>query len=87
MKELYLYYDFFPKNKIEEIHSFSDKQIAYFNTFIENMNEGISYYKNLFTEFRHQFEDVKDDIIAELENMEYELAILIKPCKRYIKVG
>ncbi len=86
MKELYLYYDYL-KNKIEEIQTpFSDKQIAYFNTFIENMNEGISYYKNLFTEFRHQFEDVKDDIIAELENMEYELAILIKPMQ-VIKVG
>ncbi|MBK8944936.1 MAG: hypothetical protein IPM32_06630 [Ignavibacteriae bacterium] len=79
LKELHLYYDYL-KNKIEEIETpFTDKQIAYFNNFIENMNEGISYYKNLFEEYKHKFEDIKDDFIVEIENIEFELANLMKP--------
>ncbi len=79
MKELHLYYDYL-KNKIEEIDTpFTEKQIAYFNNFIENMNDGIAYYKNLYEELTHKFEDVKDDFLVELENIEFELANLIKP--------
>ncbi|MCB9258114.1 MAG: hypothetical protein H6612_02080 [Ignavibacteriales bacterium] len=79
MKELNLYYDYL-KNKIEEVETpFSEKQIAYFNKFVDNLNEGIGYYKNLFEDVKHKFEDVREDFLVELENIEFELANLIKP--------
>ena len=79
MKELTLYYDYL-KDMIDEIETpFTDKQIAYFNKFIENMNDGINYYKQLFSEVKHKFEDVKEDFLIELENIEFELNNLINP--------
>ena len=79
LKELALYYDYL-KKKIEEVESpFTEKQIVYFNKFVENMNDGISYYKNLFEEVKHKFNDFREDFIVELESMEFELANLIKP--------
>ncbi|MCB0731047.1 MAG: hypothetical protein KDC88_08445, partial [Ignavibacteriae bacterium] len=72
-------YDYL-KNKIEEVETpFSEKQIAYFNKFVDNLNEGIGYYKNLFEDVKHKFEDVREDFLVELENIEFELANLIKP--------
>jgi hypothetical protein len=77
IKELTLYYDYL-KNMIEEIETpLTDKQLDYFNKFIDNMNQGISYYKKLFDEFRHKFDDFKGDFILELENIEYELNNLL----------
>ena len=86
VKELALYYDYL-KNKIEEIETpFTDKQIAYFNKFIENMNDGISYYKQLFEEVKHKFADVKEDFLLELESIEFELNNLINPVTM-VKIG
>lgn len=79
MKELTLYYDYL-KNKIEEIETpFTEKQIKYFNNFVNNMNEGIEYYKELFEEAKHKIDDIKDDFIIELEKMEQELNNLLNP--------
>ncbi len=79
MKELSLYFDYL-KNRIDEIETpFTDKQIAYFNKFVNNMNEGISYYKQLFSDVKHMFEDAKEDLFIELETFEFELNNLINP--------
>ncbi len=70
------------KDMIDEIETpFTDKQIAYFNKFVENMNDGINYYKQLFEEVKHKFEDVKEDFLIELESIEFELNNLINPVK------
>ena len=79
MKELNLYYDYL-KDMISDIETpFTDKQIVYFNKFVDNMNEGINYYRQLFEEVKHKFEDVKDDFLVELEQIEFELNNLINP--------
>ncbi len=81
MKELALYYDYL-KNKIDEIDTpFTDKQIAYFNKFVDNMTDGINYYKQLFEEAKDKFGNVKDDFLTELENIEFEINNLINPVK------
>lgn len=81
MKELTLYYDYL-KERIEEIETpFTDKQIAYFNKFVNNMNDGISYYKELFSDVKLKFEDVKVDFVSELESIEFELNNLINPVR------
>ena len=75
------------KNKIDEIETpFTDKQIAYFNKFVVNMNEGINYYKNLFEDVKHIFEDVKDDFLVELENIEKSINELLIPESSLVKV-
>lgn len=86
VKELSLYYDYL-KDRINEIETpFTDKQIAYFNKFIANMNDGISYYKQMFEDVKHKFADVKDDFLTELESIEFELNNLINPVTM-VKIG
>jgi len=81
IKELSLYYDYL-KNRIDEIETpFTDKQIAYFNKFIENMNDGINYYKSLFSDVKNKFEDLQEDLLNELEKIEFELNNLVKPAQ------
>ncbi|MCB0746477.1 MAG: hypothetical protein KDC90_03355 [Ignavibacteriae bacterium] len=81
MKELALYMDYL-KKRIEEINTpFTDKQVAYFNKFIANMNEGINYYKELFSDVKIKFEDAKADVLNELEIIEFELVNLLAPLK------
>jgi hypothetical protein len=86
IKELGLYYDYL-KNRIEEIETpLSEKQIAYFNKFVNNMNDGIDYYKILFEEVMHKFEDVKEDFHVELEAFEKAVSDLLQPQLEIAKV-
>ena len=36
------------------------------------MNQGISYYKTLFTDFKNKIEDVKHNAISDLEDLKKE---------------
>jgi hypothetical protein len=79
IKEISLYFDYL-KNKIDEIETpFTEKQIAYFNKFVDNMNDGINYYKQLTSEVKDKFEGIKEDFVAELELIEIELNRLLTP--------
>jgi hypothetical protein len=67
VKELTLYLDYL-KNKISETAvSMNDKQEKYFETFIKNLNDGINYYDNLFTELKGVFAETKSKIQSDLE--------------------
>ncbi|MDX5584079.1 MAG: hypothetical protein QNK20_03990 [Aureibaculum sp.] len=67
IKELNIYIDFL-KNKLDEVKfSLDKKQEKYFTGFTENLNDGISYYQNLFSNLKDTFEDVKSSILIELE--------------------
>lgn len=67
VKELNLYLDYL-KNKIEETKlSITNQQIKYYAKFADNLNQGISYYQNLFSEIKHAFTDSKDKIINDLQ--------------------
>jgi hypothetical protein len=86
MKELSLYFDYL-KNRIEEIETpLTEKQIAYFNKFINNMSDGIDYYKSLFEEVKHIFEDIREDFLFELEAIEKSVNNLLLPQPALVKV-
>ena len=67
VKELNLYLDYL-SNKIEEAtESMSAKQEKYLITFSKNLNEGIEYYANLFSDLKGKFETTKNNILSDLE--------------------
>ena len=76
MKELNLYMDYL-KNKLEEAKKdWNKKQEKYFNRFLENMNDGIVYYTNMFDELKDKYEQTKDETLASLEKTKRKLAEL-----------
>lgn len=73
LKELTLYISYL-KRLIEENGTIiSDKQDKYFETFSNNLTEGIEYYKNLYTTYKEKYEHFKEDFLDELENLALEL--------------
>jgi len=76
IKELNIYIDFL-KNKFEETKGSLDrKQEKYFSTFTTNLNEGISYYHNLFDTAKDAFDEAKSTIFNELELSKNKLQLL-----------
>lgn len=67
VKELGIYIEYL-KNKIEDSRfSMNKKQERYLFTFINNLNAGIAYYHDLFTNSNESFASSKATILAELE--------------------
>jgi len=67
INELNIYIDFL-KNKFEEARlMMSAKQEKYLNTFVKNLNEGITYYHQLFSDLQDQSHAVKSIILNDLE--------------------
>jgi len=78
IKELKMYVDHL-KEKVEELQkSHSEKQAQYLNNFISNLNEGITYYKDLFAEMKIKVHEIKAEIINELELLENEILSINK---------
>jgi hypothetical protein len=76
IKELALYIDYL-KEKIEEASQpFTDKQKKYFEIFMQNMNDGIDYYKDLFSNVKVNFENTKSNLLDELAELEKELGVI-----------
>ncbi|AUP79103.1 hypothetical protein [Flavivirga eckloniae] len=76
IKELHIYIDYL-KNKLEELKkSVTKKEEKYLLTFTNNMKEGISYYKNMFCELKHTFEDIKEVVMNELDKSEVTLSLI-----------
>jgi len=73
IKELKMYTDYL-ENKLGQFDHDSDKkQVSYYHTFRENMQEGISYYKQLFTKYEGRLKEMKDDVFNQLENFSRKL--------------
>ena len=73
IKELNIYIEFL-KNKLEEAKiAFNKKEEKYLLVFINNMKSGVSYYKNLFGNMKQTFEDIKIDVLNELDKSELTL--------------
>ncbi len=85
IKELNIYIDFL-KNKLEETKGALDKkQVRYFSTFTANLNDGVSYYQNLFGNIKDNFKDAKTAIFNELELSKNKLQLIsvdIENCKK-----
>ena len=76
IKELNIYIDYL-NNKIEEARdSMSVKQEKYLTNFANNLNEGITYYHQLFVEVKHKYEDTKKSILVELATSKKALNLL-----------
>jgi len=68
IKELQVYIAYLG-NKIEETKlSMSDKHNKYYLTFVNNLKEGINYYKKLFAEMGETFEEKRSGILIELDD-------------------
>ncbi len=73
MKELKMYIDYL-KNKMDETaRPWSEKQEEYFTTFVENLDKGIKYYKELFANVKINLQDKKAKLISDLEKFELQL--------------
>lgn len=76
INELKMYIDYL-KDKIGDTPvPLSEKQEEYFLTFKNNINEGIEYYKQLFTTAKAKFEDFKTNILSDLEILEDKLNMM-----------
>ena len=73
VKELDMYVDYLRKTVEESLKPLREKQIKYFRSFQNNLQQGINYYKNLFSTVIEESKSVKDKLIAELEKLEKEL--------------
>jgi hypothetical protein len=78
VKELKMYIDYLGTRIEDTIKPISDKQKKHFETFQENLNKGVEYYKELFQKCKTQLEDStsKNNLMADLEKMKLELLAL-----------
>lgn len=76
INEINIYIDYL-KDKFEEAkEDITAKQEKYFLTFASNLNDGIQYYNNLFTDFKDKFTETKSDILRDLEDCKEALDLL-----------
>jgi hypothetical protein len=76
VKELFIYIEYL-KEKIEAAKKeMTKKEKKYLLTFIANMQTGITYYKTMFTQLQHSFEEAKQEILQILDNRENSLKTL-----------
>lgn len=70
IKELDIYIDYL-KEKLEKSKAFfNKKEEKYLLTFSNNLNLGISYYKNLFQQSKHAFQDINKVVLEGLNKAE-----------------
>ena len=68
VKELQMYVEYL-KNKLDEtVKPIADKQMEYYRLFQKNMNEGIAYYRSLFTQSK-----AEPKVFTDLERLEKQL--------------
>jgi len=83
VKELNLYIDYL-KKQIDEVQENIDKrQAKYFQKFLDNLDDGISYYKDLFGKTTGKFVDTKNEILSDLERSKENLNRLFQKVKGF----
>ena len=76
IKELSIYIDFL-KNKLEDAKiAMNKKEEKYLVTFTKNLNEGVLYYKSMFSDLKNKFQDIKTDVLNELNESEKTLELI-----------
>jgi hypothetical protein len=82
VKELNIYIDYL-KTKLEETSdSLNKKQEKYLFKFADNLQEGISYYQEVFGKLKGRFEDKKHTILSDLEKSRENLQSLYKDIQK-----
>jgi hypothetical protein len=76
INEINIYIDYL-KDKFEEAkEDITAKQEKYFLNFASNLDDGIQYYNNLFTDLKDKFTETKSDILRDLEDCKEALNLL-----------
>ncbi|MCW0481963.1 hypothetical protein [Gaoshiqia sediminis] len=76
LKELKMYVDYL-ENKLADLgQSQDEKQFSYYRAFRKNMQDGISYYQQLFAKYDNKLQEMKKDALVELENFSKKLESL-----------
>jgi hypothetical protein len=73
MKELQLYVDYLKNMIAETPRPFTEKQMKYYQLFQQNLDEGIAYYKQLYSDFEMKVAVLKNDVLDELNQIRTEL--------------
>lgn len=73
VKELQLYADYLKNLLAESPRPFTEKQLKYYRLFQQNIDEGIEYYRNLYSDFEEKLSVLKNDVMQELEQIRQEL--------------
>jgi hypothetical protein len=75
VKELGMYIEYLGKKIDESVNPFTDKQRKGFETFRDNLIQGIDYYAQLFQQFMAQLEDSTsgNNLMGDLESMRLQL--------------
>lgn len=78
IKELHIYLDYLQARITESRFEITDKQRKYLLKFAENLNDGITYYQELFNNLKKEFSESKAQILFLLEEGRKSLNNLIK---------
>lgn len=78
LKELDIYLNYL-RNKINEFHMPTEKQLKYLAVFESNLMEGIHYYRQLFSGIMAYFGDRSAELNRHLNKFELELVSLRQP--------
>lgn len=73
IKELKMYVDYFKKEVQKHAIEPTEKQIAYFNEFKQNLLEGIGYYFELFPQMIEETEEYRQRAITELREFKQKI--------------
>jgi hypothetical protein len=78
IKELHIYLDYLQARITESRFAVTDKQRKYLLTFAGNLNDGITYYQELFNNVKKEFQESKVQILFFLEEGRKSLNNLIQ---------
>ena len=78
VKELELYMNYFKEKLDESATSFNKKQEKYFQKFLDNMNDGVNYYTNLFEDMKLNFFKKGDLILESIKKQKIHLEEISK---------
>jgi hypothetical protein len=73
VKELQLYVDYLKNMIAETPKPYTEKQMKYYQLFQQNLDEGITYYKQLYSDFEVKVAVLKNDVLEELNQIRTEL--------------
>lgn len=79
VKELKIYMDYLQNKMSQCKDEYSSAEIKYFTTFKSNLQDGISYYKDLFSKGDGIFNDMKERVLSDLESYKAELEAILLP--------
>lgn len=84
IKELDIYIGFL-KNKFNHAkHVLNKKDAKYFLSFIKNMQDGTTYYKDLFLKKQDSFSSIKHDVLNALKNSEAQIKNIVTDIEKRV---